>query len=162
MPKGLTLKLEIPQKTVRVDVEFYDEVEKGKLLRYPNHKSIDGLAKSGLEIPTEEFLTYYLFHKKRPGKVGWRNHKEIGRKIGNALAELDEWIDFDGESISTPANVVGQDKAITERIGESIGLSVISHDMRSVLGIPQWHLLSKCDCVPGEQTKHLCNLSYAD
>jgi hypothetical protein len=120
MPNEDILTLRIPQRRVKIDVEFYDDVQREKLLSYPNHKKIAEIVKSGLEVTTEEFLTYYLFHKKRPGKVGWRNHKEIGRKIGNALAELDGWVDFNGKSISTPTDVAGQDKAITERIGESI------------------------------------------
>jgi hypothetical protein len=127
MPNGDTLTLRMPQRRVKIAVEFYNDAEKEKLLSYANHEKIEEIVKSGLEVTTEEFLTYYLFHKKRPGKVGWRNHREIGRKIGNALAELDEWVDFNGKSISTPADVAGQDRAITERIGESVGLSVISH-----------------------------------
>ncbi len=127
MPTNFTLTLELPQPTVKVAVEFYNAAEKQKLLKYPTHAVMERLVKSGLEIPTEEFLTYYLFHKKRPGKEGWRNYAEVGRKIGHALAELSEWVDFNGESVSTPADLAGQDRAITERIGESIGLSVVSH-----------------------------------
>jgi hypothetical protein len=127
MAKRFTLTLELPQPTVKVAVEFYDAAEKQKLLKYPTHAVMENLVKTGLEIPTEEFLTNYLFHKKRPGKEGWRNYNEVGRKVGYALAELSEWVDFNGESVSTPSDLAGQDRAITERIGESIGLSVVSH-----------------------------------
>lgn len=127
MPTSFTLTLELPQPTVKVAVEFYNAAEKQKLLKYPTHAVMESLVKSGLEIPTEEFLTYYLFHKKRPGKEGWRKYTDVGRKIGHALAELSEWVDFNGKSVSTPLDLAGQDQAITERIGESIGLSVISH-----------------------------------
>jgi transposase InsO family protein len=71
----------MPQRRVKIAVEFYNDAEKEKLLSYANHEKIEEIVKSGLEVTTEEFLTYYLFHKKRPGKVGWRNHREIGRKI---------------------------------------------------------------------------------
>ncbi len=127
MAKSFNITLELPQPTVKVSVGFYDDEEKQKLLKYPTHAVMENLVKSGLEIPTEEFLTYYLFHKKRPGKEGWRNYREVGRKIGHALAELSEWVDFNGHSLSTPCDIAGQDRSITERIGESIGLSVVSN-----------------------------------
>ena len=127
MAKSFNLTLELPQPVVKVAVAFYDDAEKQKLLKYPTHAAMESLVKSGLEIPTEEFLTYYLFHKKRPGKEGWRKYGDVGRKIGHALAELSEWVDFNGKSVSTPSDLAGQDRAITERIGESIGLSVVSH-----------------------------------
>jgi hypothetical protein len=126
MAQTITLTLNIPQPTVKVAVEFYDDAERRKLHQYPTYAVMENLVKAGLEIPTEEFLTYYLFHKKRPGKEGWRSYAEVGRKIANALLELSEWVDFNGESISTPSNLAGQDPTITERIGESIGLSVVS------------------------------------
>ena len=127
MEKTFNLTLELPQPTVDVAVEFYDDAEKQKLLKYPTHAAMEKLVKSGFQIPTEEFLTYYLFHKKRPGKEGWKTYADVGHKIGRALAELSEWVDFNGESVSTPVDLAGQDRAITERIGESIGLSVVSH-----------------------------------
>ena len=125
MPTSFTLTLELLQPTVKVAVEFYDAAEKQKLLQYPTNAVMENLVKSGLEIPSEEFLTYYLFHKKRPGMEGWRNYRDVGAKIGYALAELTDWVEFNGKSVSTPADVGSQDKAITERIGESIGLSVV-------------------------------------
>lgn len=127
MAKSFNITLELPQPTIKVSVAFYDEVEEQKLLKYPLSSKLAEVVKTGLEIATEEFLTYYLFHKKRPGKQGWRSYKEVGRKIGYALAELKEWVEFNGDSVSTPSDLEMQDTAITERIGESIGLSVISH-----------------------------------
>lgn len=127
MAQSFTLTLTVPQATIKVAVEYYDALEKDKLLKYPTCAFMEKLVNSGLEVPTEEFLTYYLFHKKRPGKDGWKSYAEVGRKIGRALAELSEWVDFNGTSISTPSNLAGQDRAITERIGESIGLSVVNH-----------------------------------
>lgn len=118
--------LKLPQRTIKVAVEYYDEAEKRELANYPTAQQIEGIVKDGLEISTEQFLTYYLFHDKRPGKEGWRNYREVGTKVGRAITWLEEWIDFNGDSISTPADVDFQDRATTERVGESIGLSVIS------------------------------------
>ena len=68
------------------------------------------MVEHGLEISTEQFLTYYLFHRRRPGKPGWRHYREVGRHIGRAISCLDEWVDFNGESISTPPDVEFQDR----------------------------------------------------
>jgi hypothetical protein len=54
--KAFTLTLELPQPTVKVAVEFYDDTEKQKLLKYPTGATMDSLVATGLEIPTEEFL----------------------------------------------------------------------------------------------------------
>jgi hypothetical protein len=131
LTQAITLRLEIPQSTIKISVEYYDADEEAKLAKYPTKIKMDELVKNGVDIPIEEFLTYYLFHKKRPGKDGWKNYDEIGNRFSNALAELDTWIEFNGDSISTPLNVGDQDKNIIENIGESIGLSVINrlHDL---------------------------------
>jgi len=118
--------LTLPQRTIRVAVEYYDDVQKKEFAKYPTAQKIEDIVRDSIEISTEQFLTYYLFHDKRPGKEGWRNYREVGHKIGRAIAWLDEWIDFNGESISTPADVDVQDRGTTERVGESIGLSVVS------------------------------------
>jgi hypothetical protein len=118
MAKSFNLTLELPHPTIKVAVEFYNEAEKKKLLKYPTHAVMESLVKTGLAIPTEEFLTYYLFHKKRPGKEGWRDYNEVGRKIGRALAELSEWVDFNGNSISTPDDLGVQDTAIRNELAK--------------------------------------------
>lgn len=118
--------LRVPQRTIKVSVEFYDADEKAKLLKYPTAAVMSQMVRDGIEVPTEEFLTYYLFYKRRPGKAGWRSYPELGAKIGHAIAELDDWLEFTGKSIVTPADLGTQDKAISERIGESIGMSVVS------------------------------------
>jgi hypothetical protein len=39
---------------------------------------IDEIISQGVEIPLSELLTYYLFHRLRINKPGWRNYNEIG------------------------------------------------------------------------------------
>lgn len=121
----------LPQKEIRVEVDFYDDEQKQKLLAYPSADRMIELVENGVVIPTQEFLTYYLFHKKRPGKSGYQSYDSLGRKIGRAIAELDDWIHFNEVSLSVPQDVAPQDKAITERISESIGLAVVNriHDL---------------------------------
>lgn len=119
-------KIKLPQQHIKIDVNFYDETQENKLMAYPSAKSIQEVVKNGVEIPSEEFLTYYLFHKKRPGMRGYRNYEELGRKIGKSLNELDAFIEFNGNSIATPTDVGTQVDSITEYVGESIGMSVVN------------------------------------
>ena len=127
----MSKKLKLPQHHIKVQVDFYNEEQKKKLLDYPSYKQIKKIVKNDIEVPIEEFLTYYLFYRKRPGKSGYRNYNEIGKKIGKSLFDLEDFIKFDGNSISTPANVGAQDIHITEKIGESIGLAIVNriHDI---------------------------------
>ena len=122
----MSKKIKLPQNHIKVLVEFYDKEQENKLLAYPTNKQIKEIVHNGIEVPTEEFLTYYLFYRKRPGKPGYRDYDEIGEKIGKSLSDLEDFINFNGNSISTPEDVGEQDIHITERVGESVGLSVIN------------------------------------
>ena len=118
-------------KTIRVDVAFYDDDERRKLLSYPTASVIERLTATAIEVPTAEFLTYFLFHRKRIGSPGYRDYSSIARKIDVALAILDETIEFSDHSIHTPATADGQLTEISEHIGEAVGLSVVAriHDL---------------------------------
>ena len=116
----------IDQHSIAVDVDYYNEDEEKKLLTYPSAKEIRRIVTSGLEIPTSEFLTYYLFHRKRPGKLGLRSYRDIESKISRAIADLESFVQFNGKSISVPKDVGSQIPHITEYVGESIGLSVVN------------------------------------
>jgi hypothetical protein len=116
----------IDQLHIDVDVDFYNETEKEKLLNYQTSDEIRRIVESPVSIPVSEFLTYYLFHKKRPAKSGWQNYREISSKVDRAFSEIEDFIDFNGQSIATAPDVGEQVKSITENIGESIGISVVN------------------------------------
>ena len=122
----MTKRIKLLQKSIKVKVDFYDEEQKKKLLAYPTGGMISDIVNDGIEIPIDEFLTYYLFYRKRPGKPGYQSYAEIATKISKALYDLEDFISFNGNSISTASDVGQQDNHITERVGESIGLSVIN------------------------------------
>jgi hypothetical protein len=126
MALSIPLMVNVAQSNIQVDVRFYNDEEARLLKSYPTKQEMAHLVSDGFQVPIEEFLTYYLFHRKRPGKAGWSSYPEIGRKCGNALALLDGFLDFNGTSISTPPDVGQQDIKITENIGESIGLAVVN------------------------------------
>jgi hypothetical protein len=121
----------LQQHNIRIAVDFFDKDERLRLLRYPTSAQIADIVSKGADINVAQFLTYYLFHKKRPGMEGFRNSTQLGTKIGRALAELDGWVHFrDGSLVSDP-NAIPQDLAITEHIGEAAALSVVGqiHDI---------------------------------
>jgi hypothetical protein len=123
--------LSIPQETIRVDVAFYGDADREALLQYPTADTLAKLVAQPLEVPTADFLSYYLFHRKRLGTPGYRDFRSIGRKLGVAVSHLDGCIDFNGHSINTAAGVVAQLPEISEHVGEGIGLCVVSqiHDL---------------------------------
>jgi|ERR1044071_312787 hypothetical protein len=116
----------IEQEHIVVALDFYNDQEKAKLLAYPTAPKIVHVVKHGLKIPTPEFLTYFLFHRKRPGVPGYRRYQDIQQKIGIALSMLDEFVNFNGQSIDWPKEAINQIGYVTEYIGESIGLAAIN------------------------------------
>jgi hypothetical protein len=116
----------VPQGVIRVDVDFYDDGERDALLQYPSASSIQEIVGSSpIEIPTAEFLAYYLFHRKRLGSPRYRDYRSIGRNLHQAITDLDGCVDL-GDSIHTARKVTRQLKNISEHIGEGIGLSISS------------------------------------
>lgn len=112
--------------TIQVEVAFYDDAEKTKLLAYPTASVMEELVAKPLVIPIAEFLTYYLFHRIKLGTEGYRNYKTIGKKIHIALAHLDECVDFTTHSICVHAPNAKQLTEISEHVGEAIGLAVMN------------------------------------
>jgi len=114
------------QKLIRVDVCYFDDAERDKLLRYPTASIIKQIVAQPVEVPMAEFLTYYLFHRKRLGTTYFGSYNAIGEKLQIALASLDGCIDFNGHSICTPSGVKKQLNEISEHVGEAIGLAVMN------------------------------------
>lgn len=119
-------ELTIPQPSIKVDVQYLNAAHKAALLRYPTAQEIESLVTNGIEVPTTEFLTHYLFFRKRPGKEGWRNYQQVGQHIGAALGYLEDWVEFNGTSIRLPSDIGRLENAVVEHIGESVGLSVVN------------------------------------
>lgn len=123
--------LHAKQQPIHVDVAYYDDTEKRKLSAYPTAQKLSQLVSTDLQVNAAQFLTYYLFYRKRPGKLGYRNYAAIGAHIDQALIELDGWVDYVDGSLVSACDAVPQDKAVTERIGEAGALCVASriHDL---------------------------------
>jgi len=116
----------LTQDSIRVDVDFYDDDEKQKLLGYPTAAAMAQIIAQPLEVPMAEFLTYYLFHRKRLGTPDFHNYRPISDKLHIALSHLEGCIEPNGHSICTATGVTNQLNEISEHVGEAIGLAVMN------------------------------------
>ena len=89
------------QKTIDVQVEYYDdnEIEDEVIL---TTAAIEKVVQSSRPVSSEEFLTYYLFYRKRPGKPGYTDYRQLRTNVRQAFNDLDGWIVFNGTSILAP------------------------------------------------------------
>ena len=119
------------QSTITVEVAYYNKAEEAKLHTFTTAIEIGNLVSNGIVIPISEFLTYYLFHRKKTGKPQFQSIQAFSALIHKSQEELDGFVDFNGHSICTASGITNQKKNITEYIGEAIGLSVVSriHDL---------------------------------
>lgn len=111
---------------LHVEVDYYDGHEKQKLLAYPSAGKISEVVKAGVDVELAQFLTYYMFYKKRPGKVGYRNYDELAQHASKALDEIEDWVDLSKGTANRAPDDALPVSSITERIGESVGLSVVN------------------------------------
>jgi hypothetical protein len=115
----------IGKTSIRVEVAYYDEHEQHKLDGYPSAAAIREMVSSGVTIPVSEFLTYYLFYRKRPGKPGYRSYPELSTKVHQAIMELDGWVDHNGTSICASVGTAPFSNPVSERLGEALALPIV-------------------------------------
>lgn len=116
----------IANDTIKVDIDFYDDAEKRKLLAYPTASLMHALVTKPLEIPRAEFLTYYLFHRIKLGTDGYRDYDSVARKVHLWLGAIGECIDYENGSVRTPHGATQQLTDVSEHVGEAIGLAVMN------------------------------------
>lgn len=112
---------------ITVDVSYYNNAERQELLKYPSAKEIEKIVSEGLMIPTAEFLTYYLYKRKRSGSSTYNDYESISKMIYKSLEDLDGFVVFNRTSICTHEEVHTQREDVSEHIGEAVGLSIVSH-----------------------------------
>jgi len=113
-------------RSLEVCVEFYDENEKKKLQAYPLANRIGEVVSKPINIPYAEFLTYYLFHRKRPELSGISSYAQLGGKIDTARKMLEDFVKRSDHSLFVPKGIIELPIYVSENIGESVGLSVIN------------------------------------
>jgi len=129
--------------SIQVEVSFYDDAEKKKLLAYPTAEVMQALVSKTQEIPKAEFLTYYLFHRIKLGTDGYRDYSSVARNVHLWLSAIGECIDYDNGSVRTPHGATQQLTEVSEHVGEAIGLAVMS----------RIHSLTEADWTPIPEQK---------
>lgn len=74
MANLITLPLEAPPDTLRVNVAYYDEVERAALTKSIGEDILGGSPRE-LVIPTSDFCTYYLYYKLRRRVPGYADQE---------------------------------------------------------------------------------------
>lgn len=115
---------------IEVEVQFYDSAEKQVFESFPAADSVRRIVPGIVRVPTPEFLSYFLFHRKRVGSPAYRSYAAMGQKLEVALALMDGCLVFGERSIRTAPGVDRQLIEISEHVGEAVGLSVANriHD----------------------------------
>jgi len=120
----ITMPLEAPPDTLRVNVAYYDEDERAAFVRSMGRDILDGPSRE-IVIPTPDFCTYYLYYKLRSGVPGYDSHDEVARRWAFAVTEFDGQVEFADGSIRL-TRTDGANRGTSERLGEAVGLSVAS------------------------------------
>lgn len=142
--------MEIKQGNIGVDVSFYNDLEKQKLLKYPTKAKLKQAVSQPLLIPIGEFLTLSLLHLKKSKSPSFDSYDKLKNLNKMGLSILCGLVNFNGQSISIPS---GQTLLSdhTEHIGEAIGLAVIN----------KVHGLIEADWMPIDQTSRHKSLDYS-
>ena len=114
------------QSSIIIDVAYFDDTAKRALSKYITSHEIEDLTRKPLVVPTAEFLTYFMFHRRRPGVAGLTNYNEIGRDFSFAIAAFKHYVQPNGHSLYVPTDVMPLGTYLTENIGEAVGLSVVN------------------------------------
>jgi hypothetical protein len=119
------------QGLVHLDVDYFNEDERAKLLRYPSGQRIEVLVSEGCKVPLAQFLAYYLFYRNRSGSVAYGSYSAIASRSERARSELDGWVTVEDESLVCAPDAVPLDRAVIERIGEAGALCLAGqiHDL---------------------------------
>src|SRR5262245_18561139 len=129
----------VAQESIRVEVDFFDQKERDKLLRYPSAKQMASGVRNGLHIPMPEFLTHLIWHRQRLGSQEYRDRAALTRKLDIAKSLVDGCVEFSGASIRMPSDTTTQLTEVSEHVGEAIGLSVV--DRIHELNEADWKVL---------------------
>src|SRR6185295_6051523 len=105
---------EVRQESIRVEVRIASVEQRELLQRYPTWGEIEHLLQDPFEIPTSEFLAYYLYWKRETGMPAYQRFDQLLLHVEEAIAELNGMVDFDGTSIVRASGVLAQDRKISE------------------------------------------------
>ncbi|WP_232385633.1 hypothetical protein [Methanoregula boonei] len=115
------------QETIQVAVNYYSNDDREKLGKFPSsHRIEEIVSRKIIQIPREEFLTYYLLFNKGSGVPEYRNYRAVCQYTADALSDMRHKILFNGKSLSAAPHLTDPHSSLPEHLGEAAGLSVIS------------------------------------
>ena len=117
----------ITQESIKIAVDYYSDDDANKLHKYSSKDEIETvISRRNIEIPKEEFLTYFLLYLKGSGVPEYGNYKAVEEYISDAYSQMRHLIIFNGQSLSAAPQLTDAHTSLPEHIGEAVGLSVIS------------------------------------
>lgn len=114
------------KETLRIDVDYYDDHHRAALQSYPSAEGIESVVADPVDLPVDEFLTYFLFHRARTGSRRFAGYAQVRQMITVACGALQEILKLNHGVLSLEEDVRRLPREITEHVGESIALSVVN------------------------------------
>jgi hypothetical protein len=113
-----------PNATITMDVRYYDRTEKDKFDGWSNASKINSVAGHLIRVPVAEFLTYFIFHKKKHKPARYPSITEVKAAVAKAEALLEEWISYNGKSLHVADDCQSLPTGITEYLGDAAAMTV--------------------------------------
>lgn len=126
------MKLEnLTAMSLKIKVECYNDEHK-KLLNDPTRydpafiSNMNKIIENGIEITGAEFLVNSLYHKKETKPSKYYNRQVLVENIKNSLHLFEDDLELSHGSLRVQEDTKPEAAIVMKRVGESIGLSVIS------------------------------------
>lgn len=112
--------------SLQLSVNYYNDEEAKLFKAYDNYTVIDQMIRHNLLISEDEFKSYMLF-TEYADEDGWRTYRDLADRVQHRLGDIEDFLDFSQGSIQTKMSSTRMnDSRMTERIGVSLGLSVVN------------------------------------
>lgn len=112
--------------SLQLSVNYYNDEEAKLFKAYDNYTVIDQMIRHHLLISEDEFKSYMLF-TEYADEDGWRTYRDLADRVQHRLGDIEDFLDFSQGSIQTKMSSTRMnDSRMTERIGVSLGLSVVN------------------------------------
>ena len=110
-------------KQIKIDVDYYNDEHKNKILTHKYANRFAGLVQSGLTQDRMEFLVNAMFSEQE-GRPRFRNYSELKDLVPRRIDLIEDYIDFNGGTLRS-LNSSGK-KDVTETIGVATALSLMN------------------------------------
>lgn len=121
----------ITSAIIKISVEYYNDTHE-ELLNDSNRYADDFIERmkevvsNGVEITGAEYLVNSLFYKKLTNPNKYNHRSELVDSMQNGMHYFVDDLELSSDSIRVPSDSNPEAAIVMKRVGESIGLSVIS------------------------------------